>query len=92
MTDICGQCGDYPRNCKKYPEDCIFMEQKVHAYHYIGGVDNHILDVLNWIKSFEEIQAHIACSGMDQELEDQVDKIISRLTMEVGVRMTMLFP
>lgn len=53
---------------------------------YLDEKDPHLTRMIGWIDSLEELLEEIRASGQDQELEDQLSKIVNRLTLELGTR------
>lgn len=50
--------------------------------------DDHIFNLIRWIKQLEDLSNDIASTDRDRELESALDAITRRLVNEVGVRVT----
>ena len=52
--------------------------------------DEHLVRVLHWIDHIELMISEVQEADNDKELEDSLREIVSRLTQEAGVRLSML--
>lgn len=68
------------------------IKAKADAYEYLGTQDRHIVDLLHWVEILEKLKREIQSTDMHLELGDELGTITQRLTHEIGVRMTWLFP
>lgn len=68
------------------------VEKRTEVYEYLGSQDRHIIRLFRWIKILEHFADEIRESEIDRELEDEIKNVVSKLTYEVGVRITMIFP
>ena len=61
------------------------------AYKYLGEKDNHILRLLHWMKVLQKLITEIAYSEQDQEMLEKFQEIHKGMTMELGIRISMIF-
>jgi hypothetical protein len=69
-----------------------FMNEKAQVYYFLEKQDRHLVRLFHWVNDLESFKAEVASSDQDKELENQISEIINRLTMEIGVRITMILP
>ncbi len=68
------------------------LKDKATTYRFLGTQDRHLIDIIHWVDIIEKLKAEVAEGEMDNELVADLEKIIARLTREVGVRMLNIFP
>jgi len=54
--------------------------------NWLKSKDEHIANILDWIKVLGNLNIKVVDSEQDVELEEEISQIIRRLTSEVGIR------
>ena len=71
---------------------CEEIQKKTTTYVYLGSKDRHLIRILHWIEILKDLSGEVIECGQDKETRAELGRIIDRLILEVGVRMTSVFP
>ncbi len=68
------------------------LTNKTVLYVSLHKQDPHVIRLLHWIKTLEDMRDEVISTEMDEELAQSLQEIASRLIREVGVRVSMIIP
>jgi len=73
-------------------EEQEILTNKTVLYVSLHKQDPHVIRLLHWIKTLEDMRDEVISTEMDEELAQSLQEIASRLIKEVGVRVSMIIP
>ena len=68
------------------------MEKKASAYYFMSKEDRYLICLLHWVEILEGLALEVRESDRDEELYKELTTIQKRLTYEIGIRVTQIFP
>ena len=73
-------------------EEEEIITNKTVLYVSLHKEDPHVIRLLHWIKTLEDMRDEVISTDMDEELAQSLQETASGLIREVGVRVSMIIP